>query len=139
MAVLETVRYIFWAIAIGPSRVVGATGAIMDWARILAYVTWTVDLELLARNEYLAAENRLLKAQLQGRLKLSDAERALLGEIGHRLGRKALAEVATVARPDTILAWYRKLVARKFDGSTARRGPSRPRVKREVEQLIVRM
>src|SRR5450631_2920036 len=41
-----------------------------------------------------------------------DAERAMLGKIGHRLGRQALAEVATVARPDTILAWYRKLVAR---------------------------
>ena len=111
----------------------------MDWARILAYVTGTVDQELLARNEYLAAENRILKAQLNGRLKLSDAERAMLGEIGHRLGRKVLAEVATVARPDTILAWYRKLVARKFDGSKARQGPGRPRVKREVEQLIVRM
>ena len=63
----------------------------------------------------------------------------MLGEIGHRLGRKALAEVATVARPDTILAWYRKLVARKFDGSKVRRGPGRPRLTREVEQLIVRM
>ena len=89
----------------------------MDWARILAYVTGTVDQELLARNEYLAAANRILKAQLQEGLKLSDAERATLGEIGHRLGRKALAAVATVARPDTILAWYRKLIARKFDGS----------------------
>jgi transposase InsO family protein len=98
-----------------------------------------VDQELLARNEYLAAENRILKAQLKGRLKLSDAERATLGEIGHRLGRKVLGEVATVARPDTILAWYRKLIARRFDGSKARRGPGRPRVKLEVEQLIVRM
>ena len=44
--------------------------------------------ELLARNEYLAAENRIMKAQLKGRLKLSDAERGALGEIGHRLGRK---------------------------------------------------
>jgi putative transposase len=111
----------------------------MDWARILAYVTRTVEQELLARNEYLAAENRILKAQLKGRLKLSDAERARLGEIGHRLGRKALTEVATVAMPDTILAWYRKLVASKFDGSKARRGPGRPRITREVEQLIVRM
>jgi hypothetical protein len=111
----------------------------MDWVRILAYVTGTVDQELLARNEYLAAENRILKAQLKGRLKLSDAERATLGEIGHRLGRKVLGEVATVARPDTILAWYRKLIARRFDGSKARRGPGRPRVKLEVEQLIVRM
>src|SRR5262247_3143684 len=111
----------------------------MDWARVLAYVTGTVDQELLARNEYLAAENRILKAQLKGRLKLSDAERATLGEIGHRLGRKVLREVATVARPDTILGWYRKLIAREFDGSRARRGPGRPRITREVEQLIVRM
>ena len=111
----------------------------MDWTHILAYVTGTVDQELLARNEYLAAGNRILKSQLNGRLKLSDTERAMLGKIGHRLGRQALAEVATVARPDTILAWYRKLVAGKFDGSKARRGPGRPRVTREVEQLIVRM
>src|SRR5712664_2639951 len=56
----------------------------MDWARMLAYVTGTVDQELLARNEYLAVENRIMKAQLKGRLKLSDAERGALGEIGHR-------------------------------------------------------
>ena len=110
----------------------------MDWARILAFVTGMVDQELLARVEYLSAENRILKAQLKGRLQLSDAERATLGEIGHRLGRKVLAEVANVARPDTILAWYRKLVARKFDGWPARRGPGRPRVDRALEQLIVR-
>jgi hypothetical protein len=61
-----------------------------------------VDQDLLLRNEYLAAENRILKAQLKGRLRLSDAERATLGEIAHRLGRKVLGEVANVARPDTI-------------------------------------
>ena len=110
----------------------------MDWARILAYVTGTVDQELLARNEYLTAENHILKAQLNGWPKLSDAERGALGEIGHRLGRKVLANIATVARPCTILGWYRKLVAGKFDGS-ARRGPGRPRIKPEVEELIIRM
>jgi hypothetical protein len=68
----------------------------MDWARILAYVTGLVDQELLARSEYLAAENRILKAQLQGRLKLSDAERATLGKIGHRLGRKVLGEAKDI-------------------------------------------
>src|SRR5262245_56429557 len=111
----------------------------MNWARILAFVTGMVDQELLARSEYLVAENRILKAQLKGRLKLSDAERATLVEIGHCLGRKVLAEVANVARPDTILAWYRKLIARKFDGSKARWSPGRPRIEREVEHLIVRM
>jgi putative transposase len=77
----------------------------MEWARILAYITGTVDQQLLLRNEYLVAENRILKAQFEGRLQLSDAERARLGEIGHRLGRKALSEVATAALPDTILGW----------------------------------
>ena len=71
----------------------------MDWARMLAYITGTVDQELLARNEYLATENRILKDQLKGRLMRSDAEQATLGEIGHRLGRKVLDEVATVGRP----------------------------------------
>src|SRR5262249_35657204 len=111
----------------------------MNWARILAFVTEMVDKELLARSEYLVAENRILKAQLKGRLKLSDAERAALAETGHRPGRKVLAEVANVARPDTILAWYRKLIAHKCDRSKARRSPGWPRIKREVEQLIVRM
>ena len=111
----------------------------MDWAYMLAYVTGMVNEELLLRNEYLATENRILKAQLKGRLRLSDTERATLAEIGHRLGRKALDEVANLVRPDTILGWYRKLIARKFDGSKARRTPGRPRVDQEIEVLILRM
>ena len=91
----------------------------MLWARMLAYITGTVDQELLLRNEYLAAENRILRAQIKGRLLLSDAEKATLAEIAHRLGRKALEELAAVAKPDTLLAWYRKLIATKFDGSVA--------------------
>ena len=111
----------------------------MDWARLLAYITGTVDQELLLRNEYLAAENRILKAQIQGRLQLNDAQRATLAEIGHRLGRKALEEVAVSAKPDTILGWYRKLIANKFDGSKARRTHGRPRINEEMESLVVRM
>jgi transposase InsO family protein len=111
----------------------------MDWMRMLAYITGSVDQELLLRNEYLAAENRILRAQLTGRLLLSDAERATLGEIGHRLGRKALEDVANSAKPDTILGWYRRLIACKFDGSKARCYPGRPRIDYEIEQLVVRM
>src|SRR5205807_7606210 len=76
----------------------------MIWARMLAYITGTVDQELLLRNEYLAAENRILRAQIKGRLLLSDAEEATLAEIAHRLKRKALDELAAVAKPDTLLA-----------------------------------
>jgi putative transposase len=111
----------------------------MNWARILAYITGTVDQELLLRNEYLAAENRILRAQIKGRLLLSDAERATLAEIAHRLGRDALDELAAAARPETLLAWYRKLIAKKFDGSMCRKSCGRPRVDEETEQLVVGM
>ena len=111
----------------------------MDWARMLAYITGTVDQELLLRNEYLAAENRILKAQLKTPLRLTDAERMTLAEIAHRLDRKALEDVANTAKPDTIMGWYRRLVARKFDGSQSRRYPGRPRIDAEIEQWVVRM
>ena len=111
----------------------------MDWSRILAYITGTVDQELLLRNEYLVAENRILRNQERGRLVLSGSEKRTLAEIGYRLGRKALEDVANAAKPDTILGWYRKLVAQKFDGSKARRNVGRPPIDVEIEQLIVRM
>ena len=109
-----------------------------QWARLLAYVTGLVNQELLLQNEYLASENRILRAHLPARLRLSDPERCTLAEIGKRLGRKALAKVACVAKPDTILAWYQRLIARKFDGSRCRTHPGRPRVSAEVEELVVR-
>src|SRR5215471_18766360 len=111
----------------------------MQWPRLLAYITGRVDKELLVRNEYLAAENRILRAKIKGRLQLSDGEKRTLAEIAHRLGRKALAEVAVAAKPDTILRWFRKLVARKFDGSACRQSVGRPRVDKTIEDLIARM
>jgi putative transposase len=111
----------------------------MIWARMLAYITGTVDQELLLRNEYLAAENRILRTQIKGRLLLSDAEKATLAEIAQRLGRKALEELAAVAKPDTLLAWYRTLIANKFDGSKFRKSWGRPRVDEETERLVVQM
>src|SRR5438874_4431038 len=111
----------------------------MDWKRLLAYITGTVDQELLIRNEYLVTENRLLRQQITGRVRLTDAERKTLAEIGYKLGKQALAEVATIVKPDTILAWHRKLVAQKFDGSQQRPSPGRPTIDQELEALIVRI
>ena len=76
------------------------------WARLLAFVTGLVNQELLLQNEYLAAENRIPRAHLPSRLRLSDPERSTLAEIGKRVGRKRLKQVACAAKPDTILAWY---------------------------------
>src|SRR5262249_40573334 len=107
-------------------------------ARVLAFVTGLVNQELLLRNEYLTAENRILRAHLPRRLRLSDAERSTLAEIAKRFRRKALKDIARVTEPDTLLAWYRRLVAEKFDGSRRRAYPGRPRVSPEIEALVVR-
>jgi putative transposase len=82
-----------------------------ELARLLAYVTGLVNQELLLQNEYLAAENRILRGHFPTRLRITDPERSMLAEIGKRLGRKALKQVALVAKPDTILTWYRRPVA----------------------------
>ena len=111
----------------------------MDWKTLLAYITGTVDQELLLRNEYLVTENRILRNQIKGRLRLSDGERKTLAELGQKLGKQALAEVAKIVKPDTILAWHWKLVAQKCDGSKQRKGLGRPKVDPELEALVVRM
>src|SRR5437588_3742263 len=98
----------------------------MDWKHLLAYITGTVDQHLLLRNEYLVTENRILRQQITGRVRLSDGERMTLDEIGQKLGKKALEEVASIVKPDTILAWHRKLIAQKCDGSQHRQALGRP-------------
>jgi putative transposase len=76
---------------------------------------------------------------IKRRLLLSEGEKATLAEIAQRLGRKALEELAAVAKPDTLLAWYRKLIANKFDGSKFRQRVGRPRMDEEAERLVVQM
>jgi putative transposase len=84
-------------------------------------------------------ENRILRGQLGGRrLRFTDVERRRLAVKGSALGRKVLRDVAAIVTPDTILRWYRRLVAKKYDGSKSRAG-GRPRTKADVAELIVRM
>ena len=80
----------------------------MDWKTLLAYITGSVDQALLLRNEYLVTENRILRNQITGRMRLTDGERKTLATIGQKLGKQALQEVATIVKPDTILGWHRQ-------------------------------
>jgi putative transposase len=105
----------------------------------LAYITGAVDQELLLRNAYLVTENRLLCQQIRGRVRLNDSDRTTLATIGKKLGKQALEEIATIVKPNTILAWHRKLIARKFDGSQQRKPVGRPKIGAELEALVVRM
>jgi len=89
---------------------------------------------------YLQEENRVLKAQRgQRRLRLTDTQRRRLAALAHPLGRKRLKDLATLATPETLMRWYHRLIAEKFDGSKTRKALGRPRVPEEVEQLVVRL
>ena len=111
----------------------------MDWKKLLGSITASVDEELRLRNAYLVAENRLLRQQIPGRVQLTDSDRKALAEIGQKLGKKALAEIATVAKPDTILAWHRTCADRQCDSSPPPKSVGRPRIDKELEDLVMRM
>ena len=88
---------------------------------------------------YLRAENRVLREQLPGqRVRLNDDQRRRLAAKAKGLGRRLLAEVATIVTPETLLAWHRKLIANKYDG-TAQRGPGCPRTAVNIAKLVVRL
>src|SRR3954470_2588969 len=89
--------------------------------------------------EYLREENRVLREQLgDRRLRFTDDQRRRLAARAKGLGRRLLAEVASIVTPETLLAWHRKLIAQKYDGS-AQRGPGRPRTRQDIEALVVRL
>ena len=68
----------------------------MNWKQLLASITGSVDEELRLRHAYLTAENRILRHRIKGRVPLTNVERTALAGMGHKLGKKALAEVATM-------------------------------------------
>ena len=89
--------------------------------------------------DYLQTENRVLREQLSPRrLRFTDDQRIRLAAKAKRVGRHALQQFETIVSPDTLLAWHRHLVARKYDGHQ-RRGPGRPPTTAEIRQLVVRM
>ena len=88
---------------------------------------------------YLREENRVLREHLGPRpLRRTDAQRRRLAVRGQQLGRRVWMQVAGIVTPDTILCWYRRLIAQTYDGS-ARRGRGRPMTRRDVAALVVRM
>ena len=88
--------------------------------------------------EYLQEEIRVLKEQLGKRPRFNGDQRRRLAVKGKSVGRKDLLRLASIVTPDTLLAWHRRLIARKYDGS-AQRSPGRPSTPGEVRELILRM
>jgi transposase InsO family protein len=89
--------------------------------------------------EYLQAENKALREQLpSGRIHWTDAQRRTLAEKAKAVGRASLKQLGTVVTPETLLRWYRQLVAAKYDGSKNRK-PHASHVKASIKDMIVEM
>ena len=89
--------------------------------------------------DYLREENRVMREQMgQRRLRFNDDQRRRLAVRAKGLGSKLLRDVATIVTPETLLAWHRRLIAQKYDGS-GKRGCGRPMKSAEIEDLVVRM
>jgi putative transposase len=104
---------------------------------LLVFAGW-VNRRQLEVIDYLKEENRVLREQLHGRrLRFTDEQRRRLAVRGKALGRRVLRDVTSLLTPDTILRWYRQLIAAKYDG-TAERGAGRPRTAVPVQDLVVK-
>jgi hypothetical protein len=89
--------------------------------------------------EYLEEENRVLREKLGGkRLLFTDDQRRRLAVKAKVIGRRGLLQISTMVTPDTLLRWYRRLIAKKYDGSK-RRSVGRPKTAAEIEELVLRM
>ena len=99
----------------------------METVEVMALISGRVEKEILLRNEYRAAENEILKSKINKPLRFNDSERIRSAKIGKQIGLKALREIACIVKPETILEWFRRLVAKKFDGSMFRKRVGRPK------------
>src|SRR6516225_6357595 len=89
--------------------------------------------------DYLQEENRILREPLgDKRRRFNDDQRRQLAAKAKKLGWRRLQEVSTIVTPATLLAWHRRLIARKYEGRQ-QRGPGRPRTRGEIHRLVVRM
>ena len=114
----------------------------VDWVHlsVIATVARLLCRELTLQNEYLLLENRTLKSKVPGLLRFSDEERRSLSEAALAMGRSLMKEVVSIVKPETILAWQRRLEQKKWDYSQRRsRGPGRPRTPEDIEALVCRL
>ena len=113
----------------------------LNWMEmpVIATVARLLCRELTLQNEYLRLENRILKEKVPGRLRFTDEERRSLVEAALAMGRSLMKEVVSIVKPETILAWQRRLERQKWDYTARRRQPGRPRTPNDIEALVCRL
>ena len=110
------------------------------WITITTYIAYCINKELYKAIEYLKAQVEVLIEQQEKdkRILLNNHQRIRLAQKAKQLTRKLLEETTVLFTPDTILSWYRKLIAQKYDGSQNAKNPGRPKTLKEITDLVIR-
>lgn len=110
------------------------------WLTMVTCLAYCLDKELWKAIEYLKEQVRVLTEQQEKdkRVLLDNRQRIRLATKANRLTRKLLEETTVLFTPDTILGWYRKLIAQKYDGSKNRKYAGRPKISQEIIDLVIR-
>lgn len=107
---------------------------------IIAAITRVLCRELTLQNEYLRAENKILKSKIGRGIDFTDEDRRTLVDAALAMGKKLMRDIVTIVKPETILAWQRRLERQKWDYSDRRqRNPGRPRIASDIEKLVCQM
>ena len=105
---------------------------------LIAKVQQLFSRDLALENDYLRQENKILRSKLGARVPLTEADRSILVQYGLRI-KDRLAEVISIARPDTLLAWNRRQKQKKWTFNSHSAKPGRPRKAGDTEAVTVRL
>ena len=110
------------------------------WLTLVTCLAYCVDKELWKAIDYLKEQVRVLKEEQKDdkRILLNDQQRIRLAAKAKRLTRELLEATTVLFTPETVLGWYRKFVAQKYDGSKNCQNPGRPRISQEIIDLVIR-
>ncbi len=108
---------------------------------IIAMVAYAINERMARRVEYLREEVRVLKEALAAatgktRIDFTDAQRRGLALKGKALTSGERRGCCQIVRPETILAWFRRLAAENYDSSEART-VGRPRKSKDIRQIVL--
>ncbi|MEN6309479.1 MAG: helix-turn-helix domain-containing protein [Anaerohalosphaeraceae bacterium] len=107
---------------------------------MISYIAYCIDKELYKAIDYLKEQVRVLIEQQEKqnkRILLTNQQRMRVAAKAKRLSRKMLKQCTVLFTPDTVLGWYRHLIAQKYDGSPHRTSPGRPHLNQEIIDLVI--
>ncbi len=111
------------------------------WLTLVTCLAYCIDKELYKAIDYLREQVRVLvehQEKQDKRIMLTNSQRMRVAAKAKQLSRKMLEHCTELFTPDTIMRWYRKLVAEKYDGSQNRAYAGRPQILQEIVDLVIR-